>query len=77
MASVRCCSMVTPITVAIFGGCAKLPSSALQEPAVQKVTGKQVWGGGNKTYFYVASDSSVVRILSSHDFLKYSLGKTV
>uniref|UniRef100_A0A671VM71 RNA helicase n=1 Tax=Sparus aurata TaxID=8175 RepID=A0A671VM71_SPAAU len=32
MASVRCCSMVTPITVAIFGGCAKLPSSALQEP---------------------------------------------
>ncbi|XP_044030649.1 3'-5' RNA helicase YTHDC2 isoform X2 [Siniperca chuatsi] len=38
MASVRCCSMVTPITVAIFGGCAKLPSSALQEPAVQKAT---------------------------------------
>ncbi|XP_041816133.1 3'-5' RNA helicase YTHDC2-like isoform X2 [Chelmon rostratus] len=36
MASVRCCSMVTPITVAIFGGCAKLPRSALQEPAVQK-----------------------------------------
>lgn len=77
MASVRCCSMVTPITVAIFGGCAKLPSSALQEPAVQKVTGKQVWVGGNKTYFCVASNSSVVRILSSHDFLKYSLGKTV
>ncbi|XP_070780527.1 3'-5' RNA helicase YTHDC2 [Enoplosus armatus] len=39
MASVRCCSMVTPITVAIFGGRAKLPSSALQEPAVQKATG--------------------------------------
>uniref|UniRef100_A0A8C4IFS5 RNA helicase n=1 Tax=Dicentrarchus labrax TaxID=13489 RepID=A0A8C4IFS5_DICLA len=38
MASVRCCSMVTPITVAIFGGCAKLPSSALQEPAVQTAT---------------------------------------
>ncbi|XP_073334572.1 3'-5' RNA helicase YTHDC2 isoform X1 [Pagrus major] len=38
MASVRCCSMVTPITVAIFGGCAKLPSSALQEPASQKAT---------------------------------------
>ncbi|XP_044189523.1 3'-5' RNA helicase YTHDC2 isoform X1 [Thunnus albacares] len=36
MASVRCCSMVTPITVAIFGGCAKLPTSALQEPAAQK-----------------------------------------
>ncbi|CAK6975730.1 '-5' RNA helicase YTHDC2 [Scomber scombrus] len=36
MASVRCCSMVTPITVSIFGGCAKLPSSALQEPAPQK-----------------------------------------
>lgn len=42
MASVRCCSMVTPITVAVFGGCAKLPSSALQEPDVQKVTGNQV-----------------------------------
>ncbi|XP_070706567.1 3'-5' RNA helicase YTHDC2 isoform X2 [Pempheris klunzingeri] len=38
MASVRCCSIVTPITVAIFGGCAKLPSSALQEPDVQKAT---------------------------------------
>lgn len=38
MASVRCCSLVTPITVAIFGGCAKLPSSALQEPARQKAT---------------------------------------
>ncbi|XP_042365751.1 3'-5' RNA helicase YTHDC2 isoform X2 [Plectropomus leopardus] len=34
MASVRCCSLVTPITVAIFAGCAKLPSPALQEPAV-------------------------------------------
>uniref|UniRef100_A0A7N8XXR8 RNA helicase n=1 Tax=Mastacembelus armatus TaxID=205130 RepID=A0A7N8XXR8_9TELE len=34
MASVRCCSMVTPITVAIFGGCAQLPCSALQEPSV-------------------------------------------
>ncbi|KAF3848628.1 hypothetical protein F7725_015125 [Dissostichus mawsoni] len=36
MASVRCCSMVTPITVAIFGGCAKLPSSALQEPSARE-----------------------------------------
>ncbi|XP_076615090.1 3'-5' RNA helicase YTHDC2 isoform X1 [Chaetodon auriga] len=36
MASVRCCTMVTPITVAIFGGCSKLPRSALQEPAAQK-----------------------------------------
>ncbi|XP_034047713.1 3'-5' RNA helicase YTHDC2 [Thalassophryne amazonica] len=35
-ASVRCCTMVTPIVVAIFAGCAKLPSSALQEPVVQK-----------------------------------------
>ncbi|XP_068190442.1 3'-5' RNA helicase YTHDC2 isoform X2 [Antennarius striatus] len=39
MASVRCCSMVTPITVAIFGGCAKLPSSALQQPAAQTAAG--------------------------------------
>ncbi|XP_048042630.1 3'-5' RNA helicase YTHDC2 [Megalobrama amblycephala] len=31
IASIRCCSAVTPLTVAIFGGCAKLPSSALQE----------------------------------------------
>ncbi|XP_078127171.1 3'-5' RNA helicase YTHDC2 [Sander vitreus] len=38
MASVRCCSLMTPVTVAIFGGCAKLPSSALQEPAVQRAT---------------------------------------
>ncbi|XP_040915601.1 3'-5' RNA helicase YTHDC2 isoform X2 [Toxotes jaculatrix] len=38
MASVRCCSVVTPITVAIFGGCAKLTSSAHQQPTVQKAT---------------------------------------
>nr|XP_046173076.1 3'-5' RNA helicase YTHDC2 isoform X1 [Oncorhynchus gorbuscha] len=36
IASIRCCSVVSPITIAIFGGCAKLPSTALQEPAVQK-----------------------------------------
>nr|XP_046231082.1 3'-5' RNA helicase YTHDC2 isoform X2 [Scatophagus argus] len=38
VATVRCCSMVTPVTVAIFGGCAKLPSSALQEPSAQTGT---------------------------------------
>lgn len=36
MASVRCCSLVTSITVAIFGGSAELPSSAQQEPAAQE-----------------------------------------
>uniref|UniRef100_A0AAY5KMB6 RNA helicase n=1 Tax=Esox lucius TaxID=8010 RepID=A0AAY5KMB6_ESOLU len=36
IASIRCCSVVSPITIAIFGGCAKLPSTALQEPAIQK-----------------------------------------
>uniref|UniRef100_A0A4W6F8V8 RNA helicase n=1 Tax=Lates calcarifer TaxID=8187 RepID=A0A4W6F8V8_LATCA len=41
MASVRCCSMVTPITVAIFGGCARLSTSALQEPILQKETGEE------------------------------------
>ncbi|KAM9841444.1 3'-5' RNA helicase YTHDC2 [Aulostomus maculatus] len=30
MASIRCCSLVTPVTIAIFGGC------ALQEPTAQK-----------------------------------------
>uniref|UniRef100_A0AAQ5ZBL0 RNA helicase n=1 Tax=Amphiprion ocellaris TaxID=80972 RepID=A0AAQ5ZBL0_AMPOC len=42
MAHVRCCSIVTAITVAIFGGSAKLPSSALHEPASQRAAGKQV-----------------------------------
>ncbi|XP_072310125.1 3'-5' RNA helicase YTHDC2 isoform X2 [Eucyclogobius newberryi] len=36
MASVRCCSLVTHVSVAIFGGCAKLPSSAMHEPASLK-----------------------------------------
>ncbi|XP_051523162.1 3'-5' RNA helicase YTHDC2 isoform X2 [Myxocyprinus asiaticus] len=36
IASIRCCSAVTPVTVAIFGGCAKLPSTALQEPTVHR-----------------------------------------
>uniref|UniRef100_A0A8C6WK60 RNA helicase n=1 Tax=Neogobius melanostomus TaxID=47308 RepID=A0A8C6WK60_9GOBI len=33
MASVRSCSVVTPVTIAVFGGCAKLPCSTLHEPA--------------------------------------------
>ncbi|XP_041666905.1 3'-5' RNA helicase YTHDC2 [Cheilinus undulatus] len=36
IASIRCCSVITPITVAIFGGCSRLPDSALQEPAGHK-----------------------------------------
>lgn len=36
MASVRCCSVVTPVTIAVFGGCAKLPSSAQHEAATLK-----------------------------------------
>ncbi|XP_071321926.1 3'-5' RNA helicase YTHDC2 isoform X2 [Trachinotus anak] len=39
MASVRCCSMVTPITVALFGGCAKLPTSTILEPVAQRASG--------------------------------------
>ncbi|KAM3842980.1 3'-5' RNA helicase YTHDC2-like [Diretmus argenteus] len=38
MSTVRCCSMVTPITVALFGGGAKLPSSPLQEAVLQTET---------------------------------------
>ncbi|KAF5909510.1 putative ATP-dependent RNA helicase YTHDC2 isoform X1, partial [Clarias magur] len=33
IASVRCCTAVSPLTVAVFGGRAKLPSSALLEPS--------------------------------------------
>ncbi|XP_053911310.1 3'-5' RNA helicase YTHDC2 [Cuculus canorus] len=33
MASIRCCSVVTPITVALFCGPARLPSDALREPS--------------------------------------------
>ncbi|XP_060769254.1 3'-5' RNA helicase YTHDC2 isoform X2 [Neoarius graeffei] len=36
IASVRCCTVVTPLTVAVFGGCAKLPSTALQEPSTPR-----------------------------------------
>ncbi|KAK2819379.1 hypothetical protein Q5P01_024940 [Channa striata] len=38
MANVRCCSLVTAITVALFGGCAKQHSSALLEPALLRET---------------------------------------
>nr|XP_020515374.1 3'-5' RNA helicase YTHDC2 [Labrus bergylta] len=38
VASVRCCSVVTPITVAIFGGCSRLPDSAFQDPAGHRDT---------------------------------------
>lgn len=33
IANIRCCTVVTPVTVAIFSGPARLPSNALQEPA--------------------------------------------
>ena len=36
IASIRCCSVVSAVTVSIFGGCAKLPSTALQGPTEQK-----------------------------------------
>uniref|UniRef100_A0A096M857 RNA helicase n=1 Tax=Poecilia formosa TaxID=48698 RepID=A0A096M857_POEFO len=39
MASVRCCSVVTSITVAMFGGGTKLLSSTLHESAIQKRNG--------------------------------------
>ncbi|KAM9330935.1 3'-5' RNA helicase YTHDC2 [Gastrophryne carolinensis] len=35
IANIRCCTVVTPVTVAIFSGPARLPSSALQEPILQ------------------------------------------
>lgn len=38
IASIRCCSVVTPVTLAVFGGCGKLPSTALQEPAAKSTT---------------------------------------
>lgn len=36
MASVRCCSAVTPVTVAVFGGSARVSSCPLHEPASLK-----------------------------------------
>lgn len=41
MVIIRCCSLVTPITAAMFAGCAKLPFPALDKPAEQKATGKE------------------------------------
>lgn len=42
MASVRCCSLVTSVTVAIFGGCARLPCSASYDNAALKTKGKHI-----------------------------------
>ncbi|XP_054253200.1 3'-5' RNA helicase YTHDC2 [Indicator indicator] len=33
IANIRCCSVITPVTVSLFCGPARLPSSALQEPS--------------------------------------------
>ncbi|KAM4614595.1 3'-5' RNA helicase YTHDC2 isoform 2-T2 [Polymixia lowei] len=55
LASIRCCSVVTPVTVALFGGCAKLPSSALQEPALQ-----------NDGTLYDSSDSEMEEDSTAH-----------
>ncbi|XP_058239188.1 3'-5' RNA helicase YTHDC2 [Hemibagrus wyckioides] len=37
IASVRCCTAVTSVSIALFGGCSKLPSTALQEPSSPRV----------------------------------------
>uniref|UniRef100_A0A3B4VGQ8 RNA helicase n=1 Tax=Seriola dumerili TaxID=41447 RepID=A0A3B4VGQ8_SERDU len=73
MASVRCCSMVTPITVAMFGGCAKLPSSALQEPAAQRATGKLVKEQTALRYLDRWSDCIEFSITPDADLLTFSL----
>ncbi|XP_063151405.1 3'-5' RNA helicase YTHDC2 isoform X3 [Candoia aspera] len=39
IANIRCCSVVTPVTVALFCGSARLPSNALQEPSSFRVDG--------------------------------------
>uniref|UniRef100_H3CDI3 RNA helicase n=1 Tax=Tetraodon nigroviridis TaxID=99883 RepID=H3CDI3_TETNG len=44
MVVTRCCSLVTPITAAIFAGCAKLPFPALEQPAEHRATGTQLDG---------------------------------
>ncbi|NXE52002.1 YTDC2 helicase, partial [Casuarius casuarius] len=39
IANIRCCSVVTPVTVSLFCGPARLPSNALQEPSSFRVDG--------------------------------------
>ncbi|XP_077673453.1 3'-5' RNA helicase YTHDC2 isoform X3 [Eretmochelys imbricata] len=39
IANIRCCSAVTPVTVSLFCGPARLPSNALQEPSSFRVDG--------------------------------------
>lgn len=38
MVIIRCCSLVTPLTAAIFAGCAKLPFPGLETPAEQSAS---------------------------------------
>lgn len=40
MVVIRCCSLVTPLTAAIFAGCAKLPFPGLEKPAEQSASAK-------------------------------------
>uniref|UniRef100_W5KNU3 RNA helicase n=1 Tax=Astyanax mexicanus TaxID=7994 RepID=W5KNU3_ASTMX len=42
IASVRCCTAVSPLTVAVFGGSARLPSTAFQEPTMAKAVNDSV-----------------------------------
>ncbi|KAA0717455.1 putative ATP-dependent RNA helicase YTHDC2 [Triplophysa tibetana] len=71
IASVRCCSGITPLTVALFGGCAKLPSSAMQESTAHR-------GGADGTN--ESSDSEMEDRSGSHqshikidDWLNFNL----
>ncbi|XP_044131856.1 3'-5' RNA helicase YTHDC2 [Bufo gargarizans] len=38
IANIRCCTLVTPVTIAVFSGPARLPSNALQEPSSCRAT---------------------------------------
>lgn len=42
IANIRCCSVVTPVTVALFSGPARLPHNALEEP----LSFRGIWGFG-------------------------------
>lgn len=40
MVVIRCCSLVTPLTAAIFAGCAKLPFPGMEKLAEQSASAK-------------------------------------
>ncbi|XP_025000689.1 3'-5' RNA helicase YTHDC2 isoform X2 [Gallus gallus] len=74
IANIRCCSVVTPVTVALFSGPARLPRNALQEPL--SFRGNRV-SNDNDSDSGMEDERSNVALLKLDEWLHFKLDSEV